>query len=131
MLSQSHFIAFEWHKIQTIFKWVETLTFTFSSCIHQIVAQKLVDNRIHVFYVRHLCRRPPSGVGVLKQRCYSVSIDRVCWCTLEAYKYEKCNHNGGRDDFCSLQYWPQKAYSRCCSSCTYSRDAFTNGFAGK
>ena len=44
------------------------------SCIRQSVAQKL--DKIHVFYARKFCK-PTSGVRVLKQSCYSASIECV------------------------------------------------------
>jgi len=53
------------------------LTFTFITCIRQLVAQELDDNRVQVLYERKFCRRPTSKVGVLEKSRYSASIEHV------------------------------------------------------
>jgi len=53
------------------------LQFTFISYIRQLVAQELVDNRIHVLYARTFCRRLASEASVLEQSLYSASIELV------------------------------------------------------
>jgi len=53
------------------------------------MAQKL--DKIHVFYAHKFCR-PTAGVSVLKQSRYSALIESY-WCTSEARKYKKRNHN--------------------------------------
>jgi len=44
---------------------------------------------------------------VVEQSRYLASTERMSWCTLEAWKYKKRNHNGGHDDFlfnCNIGY---------------------------
>jgi len=53
------------------------LPFTFISYIRQLVAQELVDKRIHVLYGRTFCRRLASEVGVLEQTLCLASIELV------------------------------------------------------
>jgi len=53
-----------------------TLSFTFVSCIRQLVVQE-TDNRINVLNAQNVCRRSAAQVGVLEQSCCSASIERV------------------------------------------------------
>jgi len=79
-----------WHKIQNFFKrveWLQRLHYQLrkpTSCSR--VEQ---DPRLHA---RKFCR-PTSGVNVATWLRLN-----VCWCTSEACKYKKSNHNYGHDD---------------------------------
>jgi len=65
-------------KIQTFFKRVESLAFTFINYIRELIAQKLDDNGIHFLYARRFCRRPTSSdVIASEQNLCSASIERA------------------------------------------------------
>jgi len=65
------------------------------SCIRQPVAEEL--DKIYVLYVRKFCR--PTSLSVSQCNVATQLRLNLRWCTAEACKYKKRNHNGRHDGF--------------------------------
>jgi len=129
MLSQSHFIAFKWHKIQTFSKRVEELQRLHYQLHTSTSRSRIRQNPRLSLHARKFCR-PILQESVSQNKVAARLWLNVCWCTSEAGKFEKRNHNDGHDDSlfnCNIGW---KKYRPYCRSCTYSIKIFTNAFVG-
>ena len=98
MLSKSHFIVFNTH-----IKSKDFLNALKNSSLHVISYIQYVNQTLKICsrstsYARKFCRRPTSEWKPVSRSKVATRLRlNVCWCTLEACKYTKRNHNSGHE----------------------------------